>query len=254
MKNDFIKYLILWIIGLPFLASCINEINRQTNTYDVFVGDNMMLLEAENELNKIPKSLFKNLAEGSLTMDSVYHVYINSTKKNGWFYEIRKGRVTVKAQVIDSIFHGKYYTYYDNGRVRSIGHYNKGKKSDNWTQFHNNGNQINYGKYLNDEPVDKWFYYDSLKLLREERLYVNSNSYKVNGFDSLDRLSFTGEMINNKQNGKWIEFDSLGNKKIELSYKLGALHDSLKIFENDKVVAYQVYQNGKILNEGLIEE
>ena len=248
------KYFIFGLISLCILTNCKIDVNQTKNRYEVFVGDSATLLEAENKFYKTPKSIFKDLIGSPFATDSIYYVYTNSPSKNDWFYEIRKEKIGVIAQTIDSIFHGKYYTYYDNGKVRSIGNYNRGKKSGLWTQFHQNGNQINYGEYRNDKPVETWFFYDSLKSFRQERRYKNFDSYEVKGFDNLDRLYYTGEMTNNQKNGKWIEFDSVGNKTIETNYKLGILHDSVKFYKNNIVVAYQIYQKGNLIDEHFLEE
>jgi antitoxin component YwqK of YwqJK toxin-antitoxin module len=239
------------IFFLSIFSSCYYfEVDRASHTYEIFVGDKTIFLEAEFKRLKTPKSL---LYKNSLQTDSILHSYLHSDKDTSWFYETKNKKISVIAQVKDTIFNGKYFSYHKSGSLRSIGNYINGKKHGIWTQFHDNGMQINYGSYIFGKQTDKWFYYDTSRRFREERYYSDSNNYVVENFDSLDRLTYRGEVLNDTQHNKWIRFDTLGKRIMELNYDNGNLNDSLKIYENGKVVAYQVYENGHVIKEGIIE-
>jgi len=56
------------------------------------------------------------------------------------------------AQKKDTLFRGRkvnYVTYYENGKIKAVGNYDKkNKKTGIWVYFYKNGDYYQYGKYI----------------------------------------------------------------------------------------------------------
>jgi len=248
----FNKISFLLIILTLLVSSCNLELKQNTISYEFFAGEKDLLYEAEMIKNEL--DLVVSLRVKEIPLKGIYQLRYESDREDEWVVDVENRKIKLIAQLKNNILEGKYYTYHQSGSTRSIGFYKNGKRHGDWMQFHTNGLQVNSGKYRNDQQFGEWFYYDTLKLFRERRNYINGNEYSFISYDSLDRMNQSGEYLNGIPNGKWREYDTLGVTLMELSYREGKYHDSLIIFEDGTMVAYQLYEYGKVIKEGLIDQ
>lgn len=245
---------VLLFLGLIILTvstcSRVEEVNEQEYSYTVYVGDKNRILDAdlargsEKHVMRSDSKVIKSLSD-----ETIYNIYNTDDSGRGWMYQIENGEVVVAAEVSNEENNGNYYTYYENGRVRSIGEYLRGKKNGNWFQFYQNGMQINYGSYDSGDRIGNWFYYDTLKLQREVRTYSTPESYKSSWYDDQDRIISVGQIVDGKEHGRYLEYDSLGRVQFDVSYYYGALHDTSRIYKNGNLIVYLIYDYGELIEE-----
>ena len=234
------------------LSSCNLDFKQETNSYEIFVGEKKVLIEA----SQIKEEFYPIVSQrkNEFPTDSVYQISYESKDGQQWVIDIENRNIVLIAQIKNNILQGKYFTYHQNGKTRSIGFYKNGSKDGDWMQFYTSGIQINSGKFKDNEQLGEWYYYDTLKLNREKRNYISKYEYNFTSYDNLDRKKKSGAYLQGKPNGKWCEYDTFGRIEIELNYDKGKYHDSLIIFENGTMVAYQIYEYGKVIKEGLVEQ
>jgi antitoxin component YwqK of YwqJK toxin-antitoxin module len=242
--------LLSFLLVLLITSGCQSEAKFEAYSYKMYAGNKEVLLEAEQAkvaLGDIESNNTKMVK--SLTDETAYHLYHTDDIGRDWVYEIRNGEVVVKAEVQGEIFSGKYYSYYENGRIRSIGEYKSGKRTGVWLQFHDNGNQINYGNYNQGNQIGEWYYYDTLEQEREVRIYQDDQSYKSKWYNKNDQLISEGKIVQGKEDGLLIEYDSTGNVKFEANYQMGVLHDTTKLYKEGELFILLVYENGELIKK-----
>lgn len=166
--------------------------------------------------------------------------------ESGWVYEIKNNKMILKSQIKDRINHGKYWTFHQNGNMRSAGKYKEGKKEGLWIQFAEDGHQINYGKHKDGKAIGKWIYYDSLGYILEERIYDSlENKFSFERFDSTYNIVLDGYFLNDKRHGEWNSF--LGNQNIlhRSNYKNGLRHGKYEEWGENGNYAISYFKNGK---------
>lgn len=111
------------------------------------------------------------------------------------YYDIEKLQLKEVYKVLDTdttILDGMYKTYYQNGKIKTIGFYTKGQATDYWEYFYQNGNVKMEGVINNFFNEGHWiFFYE-------------------NGIKSME-----GMMEKGKKNGFWRFYNEDGNKKSE---------------------------------------
>ncbi len=84
-------------------------------------------------------------------------------KKLGtWLYYSNDGKDTIGVETfVDGLLHGAQYTYFENGNITEIMHFNKGNKEGEWIEYYSDG-QINVkGQFINNQLNGKVTYYYS---------------------------------------------------------------------------------------------
>ena len=142
----------------------------------------------------------------------VFTTYYPSTKQ-------KTEQIYIKSKK-EKVLHGPYSKWYDNGDP-----YIKGKVENNqrvgvWKEYQPSGN-VSQGRYVDNRKSGLW------ESFRPDSSLLSQQTYNEGLKD-----------------GKYIHFDSLGNIKLEQTYVMGELIDSL------------TKRNGKILStdERVIEE
>jgi len=87
---------------------------------------------------------------------------IDSTFTMLGFNYIGKLETKVDVKIINNqlLYEGKWVVFSEDGNLLSICICKNGKKNGLYKQFYTNGNVSEEGKYLNNEPVGRWIYYN----------------------------------------------------------------------------------------------
>lgn len=134
-----------------------------------------------------------------------------------------------------------YTSYYQNGNVKSIGHYTRNKASGWWEYFYENGNLKMRGELKDNVSDGNWEYYYENGGLNMEGIIDNGmregewKFYYENG-----NLKTVGEYQENKKEGLWTYFQEDGTFKAQA------------FFQKDKGKYTELYPNGSVKVEGVI--
>jgi len=74
---------------------------------------------------------------------------------------------------------GKWFSYYDNGKLEGKGSYKNGKREGEWVWYHDNGKLYSKGSYKNGEREGKWVHYDYNGIFNEFISGTLKNGMKV---------------------------------------------------------------------------
>ncbi len=139
--------------------------------------------------------------------------------------------------VLDSL----YVSYYQNGRVKSRGHYTQGKANGIWEYFYENGNPKMKGELKDNINQGYWTYY-----------YENGG------------INMEGEVIKDQREGQWKFYYENGNIKSEGLYRKNLKNGPWKYyyedskskgtayFQDDKGKFMEFYPDGTIKSKGEI--
>jgi antitoxin component YwqK of YwqJK toxin-antitoxin module len=146
--------------------------------------------------------------------------------------------VTIKSpHHIDSL----YTSYFQNGKIKSTGIYQKGKPSGLWEYFYENGNPKMSGEIKDNENVGIWSYY-----------YENG------------KINMMGEVHRGLREGEWKYYYENGNLKSSGTFKKDEKEGSWNYyyedntykahadFIRDKGKYTEFYSNGEIKSQGEI--
>ncbi len=70
---------------------------------------------------------------------------------------------------IDTVIDRKHYTYisyYDNGKIMSLGNYKDTLKTGDWIYFTRKTEKLAFGKYQNDSKYGDWTYFNNNKIYK----------------------------------------------------------------------------------------
>ncbi|MGQ1889590.1 tetratricopeptide repeat protein [Thermophagus sp. OGC60D27] len=108
--------------------------------------------------------------------------------------------------------------YYDEGNIYSIGNFNQEKKEEGlWIYFHNNGEMMAKGVFVNGEKDGKWEYFYRNGQIKESETYQNGNLH-----------------------GTYYSFHENGNKKLEVNYTNGNIIGDVKWFDPFGLISEQL--------------
>ncbi|WP_028979449.1 toxin-antitoxin system YwqK family antitoxin [Sporocytophaga myxococcoides] len=139
--------------------------------------------------------------------------------------------------VLDSL----YISYYQNGGIKSRGHYTNGKANGIWEYFYENGNPKMKGELRDNISQGYWTYY-----------YENGG------------INMEGEVIKDLREGQWIFYYESGNIKSEGLYRKNLKNGPWKYyyedsknkgtayFQDDKGNFMEFYPDGTIKSKGEI--
>ncbi|PWT96091.1 MAG: hypothetical protein C5B52_16415 [Bacteroidetes bacterium] len=80
---------------------------------------------------------------------------------------------------------GKYYEWYENGRLKDSCEFAKGKKTGQWRSWYVDGKPESEGKYMNDSCVGVWNWYHSTGELATREVYRDGKLSDLACYDSL---------------------------------------------------------------------
>ncbi|TAF73551.1 MAG: toxin-antitoxin system YwqK family antitoxin [Bacteroidetes bacterium] len=144
-----------------------------------------------------------------------YKVYYDSENK-----QIKEQYHTLISDT--TVLDGLYKTYYQDGKVKTVGFYTKGLATDYWEYFYQNGNLKMEGLINNFFNQGHWiFYYESGKKSMEG----NMEKGKKNGFWRFytedATLKSEGNILNDKNDGNWKYYHEDGTIKASARYTKG---------------------------------
>lgn len=143
--------------------------------------------------------------------------------KNGTM--IGEGIVTEKGEK-----NGYWKEYYDDGKLRAEGKYNKDKKTGNWKYYYRNGGTEQEGAYKDGKPEGPWrWYYETGELLREENYFNGLLDGEMTEYDLAENVITKGEYIEGNQEGKWVY--RVGNSIVEGNYAAGMRNGEWKSWD-----------------------
>lgn len=135
---------------------------------------------------------------------------------------------------------GFWKEYYDDGKLKAEGRYEKDRRIGEWKFYHKNGKLEQIGTYNDDGRYDgrwKWYYNDG-DLLREESYYNGLADGLMTEYDEDGQIVAEGEYIEGLENGYWI-YD-YGDIRMEGEYVDGLRNGEWKHY----------YSNGQLSFEG----
>lgn len=151
----------------------------------------------------------------------------------------------------DGVKDGYWKEYYDGGKLRATGAYNKGKQVGEWIYYYPDGKVEQRGKYAKNgkyEGIWKWFYTDGS--VKREESYLNGlldGSFAE--YDQDGSVIKQGEYIEGLETGFWIV--EMGDHREEGTYKAGQRNGSWKYFylNKEKGGKGQLYFEGSFIDD-----
>jgi antitoxin component YwqK of YwqJK toxin-antitoxin module len=221
MKYQLIRF-IFCLIFLPFVNICKSQKaddcnnflgydSTYTENFDTIHYNVFSICKINNEIkrwsvykktgsNDVPDGPYKNFKNGVVTEEGCY---LNGDFVGNIIRYFPNHIIKEIIQILnDSISLGK--NYFKNGNIMSSGSYQYGKETHFWYYYHDNGQLMNFGNYIQIEVTDE------------------------NVFDLTDKYGIlTGKYISLKD-GKWKFFSKQGMLEKEEIYEKGKLIKTLK--------------------------
>lgn len=215
------------------------EYDREGNLIGMMKYDNGRLVEGARELAKLevrkdyypdgkPRVVASYNEEGE--PEGVRREYApDGTIENSYIFKngimIGEGIVTEKGER-----DGFWKEYYDSGRLRAEGEYNKDTKTGPWKYYYENGTLSQEGTYNSEgNPEGEWrWYYENGALLREEYYYLGKLDGLMVDYDENGEVLAQGEFIEGLEEGDW--FFEYGDARIEGSYSEGMRNGEWKYY------------------------
>lgn len=139
---------------------------------------------------------------------------------------------------------GYWKEYYDDGKLRAEGKYNKDVKEGAWKYYHPNGIAEQEGIYRNGKPEGEWrWYYAGGQTLREENYYNGLLDGLMTEYDEAGNVITKGEFVEGKEEGEW--YYRIGDNETEGSYAQGTRNGLWKYYDlpsetgNQKVLRFE---------------
>jgi len=180
------------------------------NGVTITIDDSGNLKEEANYKNDVLNGPQRTYASGARLMSEIYYLngVMNGTKKT--YYEANsklQEESKYKNGLRDSI--SKWYD--TEGKLIAEYFYKDGKFEGTNKTFFSNGNLQSAQKFTNnlENGVYKE-YFDSTIVKKTTPADINSKKPSAN-IDDVGLIKITGNYINGKKEGKWIEYDNKGN-------------------------------------------
>jgi antitoxin component YwqK of YwqJK toxin-antitoxin module len=141
------------------------------------------------------------------------------------YYDAEKTQIKEVYKVMDrdsTILDGMYKTYYQNGKIKTIGFYTKGQATDYWEYFYQNGNVKMEGIIHNFFNQGHWIFYYETGIKSMEG---NMDRGKKNGFWRFytedGKIKSEGMIVDGLNDGEWKYFYEEGLVKAKGNYADG---------------------------------
>jgi antitoxin component YwqK of YwqJK toxin-antitoxin module len=179
--------------------------------------------------------------DGTIRSDGFY----KDGKKNGVFKEYDKNGSLIEINKFEddiadvdaeeSVILDIRTTYYEDGKVKTIGTYKEGKKEGTHRVYDKEGKIINSFIYNEGEVIAEG-------IIDEQGLYQGEWKF----YFAKDSLKSTGEYVDSKKEGKWTYFYPNGTKKQVGKFKDGKATDTWYwYYENGEIHREESYYKGK---------
>jgi antitoxin component YwqK of YwqJK toxin-antitoxin module len=125
---------------------------------------------------------------------------------------------------------GFWKEYYDDGKLRAEGKYNKDMKEGPWKYYHGNGMVEQEGTYYKGKPEGDWrWYYAGGETLREEIYYNGLLDGAMTEYDEEGYVITKGQYIEGKEDGEW--YYRYGDNETDGSYADGMRNGLWKYYD-----------------------
>jgi antitoxin component YwqK of YwqJK toxin-antitoxin module len=151
---------------------------------------------------------------------------------------------------------GKWTFWYENGKVKEEGEFEKGKKSGEWTIYDCEGKRIVKGTYNNDAKTGKWIFFNSEGNVCEELEYKDNLKNGIyRAFYDSGKKKEEGIFSDDKQAGLWQRWFETGPLEASSEYK-NDLKDGKFCRYNEAGVLIEgcEYKNGKKHGEWILRD
>lgn len=149
------------------------------------------------------------------------------------YYALRKS-----PSVLDS----SYFSYFQNGQLKSKGQFRMSKPIGTWEYYYENGNIKMKGEIKDNESNGTWtYYYENGNIDMQGELKKNVKQGDWTYFFENGKLKSAGKFEDGKKEGSWAYY-----------YEDEALKADAD-FHNDKGKYTEYFTDGKIKSEGIIE-
>jgi antitoxin component YwqK of YwqJK toxin-antitoxin module len=163
-----------------------------------------------------PQGLWTSYYEDGKKREELF--FENNTSKLMSFWT-QEGTLSVKDG------NGKYYLFYENGRLQIEGNFKNGLKEGEWRSF-----------YENADDLEKNIYKDG-------KLNGLSEAWYENGVAQV-----TGIFINDKREGEWIWYSENGNVTSIVNFINGKKEGTQKFWNNfNTLLKEEIYKNGELI-------
>jgi uncharacterized protein len=182
--------------------------------------------------------------------DTIEKINYYGGKKNGYYYTYqyqfdvnrkKTGGLVSKELFLNEIRQGTSY-YYENGKLKLVINYVKGKKHGLSREFDESGAIITLYEYKNDYLIFKE------KINRKDNKGLKQGTWKE--FYKTDKIKSEANYVNDTLNGYYKEFDELGKMVHIFKFKDGKKLNIDSAKTVNVVVKEEYYSNGKIKFRG----
>jgi len=151
----------------------------------------------------------------------------------------------------DGLRDGNWKEYYDGGKLRAVGAYDKGKQVGEWVYYYPDGKVEQRGKFSKNGKFDgnwKWYFLDGS--LKRDEAYLNGD---LDGptveYDEFGNIIRQGEYIEGFENGAWVV--EIGAFREEGVYKAGLKNGIWKFYYTSKSVgnSKQLFFEGGFIDD-----
>lgn len=220
------------------------------------------------------------LLSSALSQESVNQSDDKGRKQGVWTKSFESGQERYRGQFKNDKPVGTFFYYYEDGAKSSeVVYVGEDGVESNAKFFHKNSTVMGEGKYINQQKVGVWKYYDDQTILssvepyKAGKLHGVSKVYFLNGkvaaetpyIDGLKTGAFTeyfsdgavkiqGTYRDNTYDGDFVQFYADGKKMVEGQY-VAAVKDGLWQYYADdgRLKAQQVYEKGEMVKERIEE-
>lgn len=141
------------------------------------------------------------------------------------YYDIENSQIKEQYHTLYSdstVLDGLYKTYYQDGKVKTVGFYTKGQATDYWEYFYQNGNLKMEGLINNFFNQGHWIFYHETGIKSMEG---SMDKGKKNGFwrfyTEEGKIKSEGNILNDKNSGFWKYYQDDGELKATARYSNG---------------------------------
>jgi len=145
---------------------------------------------------------------------------------------------------------GYWKEYYNDGKLRAEGKYNKDAREGAWKFYYESGATEQEGMYVNSKPEGDWrWYYPEGETMREESYYNGLLDGLMTEYDEAGNVITKGQYIEGKEDGAW--YYHLPGSETEGTYSEGMRNGLWKVYDlpdkpgDEKVLRFE----GKFLED-----
>jgi antitoxin component YwqK of YwqJK toxin-antitoxin module len=214
--------------------------------------------------------------------DTIWNQIDPSGKKFGWWKKFYpNGNLMYKGFFENDLPKGMLIRYFENGKKKAVMEFSDNGKSAYSILFYMNGERAAEGKYVETLKDSTWKYYSyytrtlsyvenyksGLKQGPSMKYYDNGQVAEIINWEANMKqgkwfqyfedgsLRLSSAYLNNEMDGPYKIFTSPGKLAIDGNYKAGEMDGTWLFYDEQGTREFElIYDNGKALNDTLLEE